>query len=89
MKDLKPKPPANAFEWKRYVAEEAIRRGEKPTPYNTDYKRSTASTRAIERKRESNPTYGTVSVSAKTELMIALKPKNFTIYSRAKAKNDY
>ena len=27
LKDLSPKPPANAFEWKRYVAEEAIRKG--------------------------------------------------------------
>lgn len=25
----KPKPPANAFEWKRYVVEEATRKGEK------------------------------------------------------------
>ena len=29
LKDLKPKLPANAFEWKRYVVEEATRRGEK------------------------------------------------------------
>jgi len=29
LKDLKPKPPANAFEWKRYVVEEATRKGEK------------------------------------------------------------
>jgi len=32
LKDPNPKPPANAFEWQRYVAEEAIRRGEKPAP---------------------------------------------------------
>jgi hypothetical protein len=32
LKDLKPKLPANAFEWKRYVVEEAARRGEKPAP---------------------------------------------------------
>lgn len=25
LKDFNPKPPANAFEWKRYVVEEAIR----------------------------------------------------------------
>jgi hypothetical protein len=29
LKDLKPKSPANAFEWKRYVVEEATRKGEK------------------------------------------------------------
>ena len=86
LKDPNPLPPANAFEWRRFTDEERIRRGEKPALYNTDYKRSTASTRAIEKKREGNPTYGTIGVSSKTEAMIAMKPKSFTIYSKAKAK---
>ena len=30
LKDLKPKPPANAFEWRRFVVEEQARRGETP-----------------------------------------------------------
>lgn len=84
LKDLKPKPPANAFEWKRYVVEEAIRRGEKPTPYNASYERSTSSTKAVERVRERDPLYGTLAFTNKTAALIALKPKLFTIYSRAK-----
>lgn len=30
LKDRNPKPPANAFEWRRFVVEEQARRGEKP-----------------------------------------------------------
>jgi hypothetical protein len=79
------KPPANAFEWKRYVVEEAVRRGEKPA-INEDYKRSVAATKAVEKKRLTDPTYGTLGMSGKTAEMIALKPKTFTIYSRARKK---
>lgn len=32
LRDPNPKPPANAFEWQRFVVEEAMRRGEKPAP---------------------------------------------------------
>jgi hypothetical protein len=84
LKDLKPKPPANAFEWKRYVVEEAIRRGEKPQPYDTSYERSTSSTKSVEKVRERDPLYGTLAFTNKAEAMIALKPKQFTVYSRAK-----
>ena len=83
LKDLNPKPPANAFEWKRYVVEEAIRRGDKPGTYEVSYERSTASTKTVERVRQTNPSYGTVPFTPKTEAMIALKPKQFTIYSKA------
>lgn len=75
--------PANAFEWQRYNEEERIRTGAKPQLANTDFKRSTASTKAIERLREGNPTYGTIGISAKTSLMISLKPKEFNVYSKA------
>ena len=84
LKDLKPKPPANAFEWKRYVVEEATRRGEKPQPYDASYERSTSSTKAVEKVRERDPLYGTLAFTNKAEAMIALKPKQFTVYSRAK-----
>jgi hypothetical protein len=84
LKDLSPKPPANAFEWKRYVVEEAIRRGEKPKPYDASYERSTSSTKAVEKVRERDPLYGTLAFTNKAEAMIALKPKQFTVYSRAK-----
>ena len=84
LKDLNPKPPANAFEWKRYVAEEAVRRGDKPVTQDMTYKRSTSSTKAVERVRERDPLYGTLAFTNKAEAMIALKPKLFTVYSKAK-----
>jgi hypothetical protein len=89
LKDLNPKPPANAFEWKRYVVEEAIRRGDKPNTHDVSYERSTASTKTVERVRERDPLYGTMAFTSKTEAMIAMKPKQFTIYSKAqKTKGD-
>ena len=89
LKDFNPKPPANAFDWKRYVVEEAIRRGDKPRTPDVSYERSTASTKAIERVRETTPGYGTMAFTSKTEAMIAMKPKQFTIYSRAqRTKGD-
>jgi hypothetical protein len=89
LKDFNPKPPANAFEWKRYVVEEAIRRGDKPSTHDVSYERSTMSTKTVERVRETNPSYGTVPFTTKTEALIALKPKQFTIYSKAqKTKGD-
>ena len=39
LKDPNPKPPANAFEWQRFVVEESIRRGEKPQNLATKGKR--------------------------------------------------
>jgi hypothetical protein len=89
LKDLNPLPPANAFEWQRYVVEESVRRGDKQAPdvNNTSRKRSIASTKAIERIRETEPTYGTVGISAKTSKMIELKPKDFNIYSRAQTRS--
>jgi hypothetical protein len=83
MKQLKP---ANAFEWQRFTDEERERAGGKVQLANTDYKRSTAATKAIERLREGNPTYGTIGISAKTQAMLDMRPKNFTIYSKAGGK---
>jgi hypothetical protein len=90
LKDLTPPAPANAFEWQRFVVEEGVRRGDKPAPdaNNTSRKRSIASTKAIERLRETEPTYGTVGINAKTALMIELKPKEFTVYSKARSKGE-
>jgi hypothetical protein len=84
------KQPANAFQWKRFVVEEAERRGDAPNKLdagNTSRKRSIASTQAIERLRETVPTYGTIGMGNKTAVMIALKPKTFTIYSLAQNKS--
>lgn len=85
------RPPANAFEWQRYVQEEDVRRGVAASiakQGTTSRKRSVASTQAIERVRKTLPTYGTLhGLSSKTERMLALKPKNFLIYSAAQTKS--
>lgn len=86
MKNIKPKAPANAFDYMRYTEEDKERRGGKPLLSPSDYNRSAASTKAVERIRESNPTYGTLGMSGKTAEMIALRPKTFTIYSKAQQK---
>ena len=89
MRDLRA--PANAFEWQRFVVEEADRRGDKPSTLDagtTSHKRSVASTKAVERLRETKPKYGTVGIGKKTAEMIELKPKNFSIYSKARTKKE-
>ena len=86
LKDIAPKP-ANAFDWKRFTDEERERRGERLNENNTSRKRSIASTRAIERKREEDPKHGTVGINTKTALMIAMKPKTFNVYSAAGKKS--
>jgi len=86
LKDLKLKPPANAFDYMRFTEEERIRRGGQPLLSASDYKRSTASTKMIEKKRETEPQFGTLGISSKTAAVIAMKPKTFTIYSKAQLK---
>ena len=81
---------ANAFEWQRYVKEEDARRGAAASiakQGSTSRKRSVAATQAIERVRQALPTYGTIGISSKTQQMIELKPKTFTIYSKAQTKS--
>ncbi len=81
------RPPANAFEWRRYVVEEDARRNAAESIAKQgamSRKRSVATTKSLERIRETKPTYGTMhGMSSKTAAMIALKPKTFTIYSKA------
>ena len=86
LKDPNPLPPANAFEWQRFTDEERIRRGELPPSSNTEHKRRVTATKLVERKRVDDPTYGTIGISSKTEAMIAMKPRTFTVYSKAKGK---
>ena len=86
LKDLTPKPPANAFDYMRFTEEERIRRGGQPLLSASDYKRSTASTKMIEKKRQTEPQFGTLGISSKTAAVIAMKPKTFTIYSKAQLK---
>jgi len=74
LKNLNPKPPANAFEWMRFTEEEKARRGGKSLLPNSDYIRSEAATKAVDKKRETNPTYGTLP---------SLKPREFLVYNKA------
>lgn len=85
MKDLRP--PANAFEWKRFVVEEDARRGDKLPDINTSARRSHAASKAVEKIRETKPMHGImVGLSEKASAKI-MQQKNFTIYSKAKSKN--
>jgi hypothetical protein len=74
LKDLDPKPPASPFEYMRFTEEEKARRGGKSLMPASDYIRSEAATKAVDKKRETNPTYGTLP---------SLKPRGFTVYNRA------
>jgi hypothetical protein len=88
LKATKPLKPANAFEWRRYVQEEQERRGKESLAKlsGTARTRSIATTKAIERIRQTQPTFGTMhGMSSKTERMLALKPKTFIIYSKAQS----
>jgi hypothetical protein len=78
------RPPANAFEWKRFVVEEAIRRGDKVAPDagETSRKRSTASSKAVERNRLGVVQQGNIAGMSKDQLDAALTPKKFHIYNQ-------
>ena len=78
LKDLKPKPPANPFEYMRFTEEEKARRGGKPLLPPGDYLRKKAATKTVDRKRETDPTYGTLP---------SLKPREFIVYNKAISKN--
>ena len=74
LKDLDPKPPASPFEYMRFTEEEKARRGGKSLMPASDYVRSAAASKAVEKKRETDPKYGTLP---------SLKPRGFTVYNRA------
>ena len=77
------RPPANAFEWKRFVVEEAIRRGDKviPDAGETSRKRSVASSKAIERNRL-GIVQANIGGMSKHNIDEALTPKKFHIYNQ-------
>tara|TARA_R110000868_G_scaffold161706_3_gene392544 strand:- start:1137 stop:1445 length:309 start_codon:yes stop_codon:yes gene_type:complete len=82
------RPPANAFEWKRFVVEEAARRGDKSTlnANETSRKRSMASSQAVERNRlGSNQT--NIAGMSQHELDNYLTPKKFHVYNSARKVN--
>ena len=78
LKNLNPKPHTNAFDYMRFTEEEKERRGGKPLLPPGDYLRKKAATEAVDKKRETDPTYGT---------MPSLKPRGFTVYNKAISKN--
>lgn len=77
------RPPANAFEWKRYTEEEAIRRGDAAAlnANETSRKRSVASSKAVERNRL-GIVQGNIAGMSKDQLDEALTPKKFHIYNQ-------
>ena len=80
------RPPANAFEWKRYTEEEAIRRKDAGAlnANETSRKRSVASSKAVERNRLGIVQQGNISSMSQHELDEYLTPKKFHIYNQAR-----
>jgi hypothetical protein len=84
-----PRPPANAFEWKRFVVEEAHRRGDKSTlnANETSRKRSLASSRAVERRQVTAPRQANIANMSPHVLDEFLTPKKFHVYNKARKNN--
>lgn len=76
------RPPANAFEWRRYVVEESIRRGDKDAlnANNTSLKRSIASSRRVERNRLDTPLQANIAGMSKHEMDTHVTPKKFNVF---------
>jgi len=82
------RPPANAFEWKRYVVEEAVRRGDKTIldAGETSRKRSQASSKAVERNRL-GVSQSNIAGLSKHKVDSYLTPKKFHVYNQARKTN--
>jgi len=83
------RPPANAFEWRRYVVEDAIRRGEYVAPVSDKPKRLYKPRAAKAAEYVRNTKQGTVLGSTKEQIEAYLAPKKFHVYNavrKAKAK---
>lgn len=83
---IDPRPPANAFEWRRYVVEESVRRGDK-TKLNaneTSRRRSKAASKAVEKIRETNPMHGIIVGLNKKNTSIDMQPREFVVYSKTR-----
>jgi hypothetical protein len=82
------RPPANAFEWRRYGVEEAIRRGEYVAPVSTKPKRiykPRASAKVLDYVR--NPTQGNAVGMTKEQREAYLAPKKMHVYNAVR-KNE-
>ena len=75
------RPPANAFEWRRYVVEDAIRRGEYVAPVSDKPKRlyKPRAVRAAEYVRNSKQS--SVIGSTKEQREAYLAPKKLHVYN--------
>ena len=85
---IDPRPPANAFEWKRFVVEEAVRRGDKSVldSGETSRKRSQASSKAVERNRL-GVSQSNIAGLSKHKVDSYLTPKKFHVYNQARKTN--
>jgi len=83
------RPPANAFEWKRFVVEEAARRGDKTIldAGETSRKRSQASSKAVERNREKIATQANIAGMSVHQVETYLIPKKFHVYNKSRKTN--
>ena len=82
------RPPANAFEWRRYVVEDAIRRGEYVAPVSDKPKRvykPRAGAKVVEYVR--NPKQGTAIGSTKEQREAYLEPKKMHVYNAVRKAN--
>lgn len=82
------RPPANPFEWRRYVVEEAIRRGDYVAPLGDKPKRlykPRASAKVVDYVR--NPKQSTVIGSTKEQREAYLAPKKLHVYNAVRKAN--
>jgi hypothetical protein len=81
------KQPANAFEWRRYVVEEAVRRGDKIATNENEMsrRRSAASSKSVEKIRETKPMHGIMAGLSEKASAKIMQQKSFTVYSKARS----
>ena len=82
------RPPANPFEWRRYVVEEAIRRGDYVAPVSDTPKRvykPRAGAKVVDYVR--NPAQSTIIGSTKAQREAYLAPKKLHVYNAVRKAN--
>lgn len=80
------RPPANPFEWRRYVVEEAIRRGDYVAPVSDKPKR-VYKPRKKPADYVRNPAQSTVVGSTKEQREAYLAPKKLHVYNAVRKAN--
>lgn len=69
----------NAFNWKQYTTEERAKCKEKGDR-NTSLKRSTSSTKAVERSRTKELKFSAVGIGSKLSEITSQKPSYFNVF---------